>query len=198
MAKKRNILSEIRKDIAPRKKRNGDGELKKYDAIRLPEELVREFKILKLAYELMWSDKSDLESLTNEELEVWEMEHMTQEEFFRRLYDGALRIDPDVKKYIDTARRAYESRKKFEVKTNEDLRRVILDLFFNTKGAMVNTPLQIQEEAVKDLEENRKFNSTISPELSNMAGTIPPPSDNELCEDPRLQEAVGEKDQNCL
>ena len=87
------IVDSIRGSISPRKKKNDDSQkLKRYAFIRVPEELKRNLEILKLAYEEMWSER------------------LTQEEFYLRLYQGALRIDPKVKDYLASAEAAYEPR----------------------------------------------------------------------------------------
>lgn len=143
MARK-NILSEIRDSIPPRKKRNDDSQkVKEYAVVRIPQALHEKLQILKLAYEIMWSEDSDLSPLTDDQLENWEMEKMTQEELFSRLYQAALRMDPALtgkvmnkgKKidYLSMASVAYRSRKELDGRV---------------KSAM--------EQAVKEVERSRR------------------------------------------
>lgn len=204
MGHKKIILGSIRESISTRKRRNDDSQkVKGYAFIRVPESLKKDLDVLKMAYEIMWSDYGDPSTLSVEELETWEMQRMTQEEFFRRLYQGALRIDPDVKNYISRAEAVYESVQEFDGRARSAAEKAVRDLERRSREngtSVVDEARNAQEEARENLEKVRAGipsidpHSPIDPVLTDMAGTAAVPTDQELQEDPRLQEAYGEKE----
>lgn len=116
---KANVISTIRKAKAPRKKRLEQSEpFKRYAAIQLPVEQVEKLMILKKAYEMAWAGSPDFESMSHSEIEQWSPEHITMEEFFERLYYGAIRADgSSLKKYIPLAERAVKATTSMKIKT---------------------------------------------------------------------------------
>ncbi len=201
--KKKNILGDIRESISPRKRRNDDSQkVKGYAFIRVPESLKRDLDVLKMAYEIMWSDRGDPSKLSTDELETWEMQRMTQEEFFRRLYQGALRIDPEVKGYLSRAKAAYDSVEGLGSRARAAAEKAIRSferLSRENGTSVVDEARRAQEEARKSLEMLRAGtphidqHSPVDPKIADMAGTVAVPTEQELQEDPRLQEAFGEK-----
>lgn len=178
MKANRNVLEEIRKRKASKKE---DG----YGYIRLPEQQIEELGILKLAYEIMWSKRGNPSELSIEELEDWELEHVTMEEFIIRLYDGALRIDPKVKDYLAIATEAYRVRERFSGTAREATKKAVRSLALTAK--MNGT--SIKEEAAKAKEEAARnlhadipgeLDGSLSPEDLEYISQVETPFDSDL------------------
>ena len=126
MGTNKRILDIIREQL-PKKKisNNNSADGKDYGAIRVPHWLMKKLGILKLAYEIMWSSDKELSALSDIELESLEMESLSYEELLMLLYDRALRIDPDVSKYIDLATEAFELRNQFGTAGKKSTRKAV-------------------------------------------------------------------------
>ena len=200
----RNILDEIRKKKDARKK-EGDAPKEEigYGYLRLPEQQIEDFGILKLAYEIMWSKGGNPSELSIEELEDWELEHMTMEEFFIRLYDGALRIDPKVKDYIAMASDAYHARERFSGTAREATKKAVRSLALTAKmngTAIMEEAVKAKEEAAKNLQADilGSQESGLSPKAPHDSTQVdpssnepePPITDSESAQD---VEAEGKK-----
>lgn len=119
------MLANIRQSIAPRKKRGDDtGKLKTFEVIRVPSATHEKLMTLKLALEIMLSDQADLSSLSDEQLETWEMEHLTMEEFLEYLYEVTLRSDRggQLKKALTTAKAAMRTRRGYGRRMDQAVR----------------------------------------------------------------------------
>lgn len=178
MARK-NVLTEIRESISPRKKKNDDSrKVKEYAVLRIPQSLFDDLQVLKLAYEIMWSEESDLSSLSDEDLETWEMEKMTQEEFFRRLYQAALRMDPALagkpdqrgKKidYLSLAQEAYRSRAEHDGRVKSAMEQAVREIAVRARrnGTELETEAKSTPEQV--VEKVQKARRLLSAENANL------------------------------
>lgn len=176
MARK-NVLTEIRESISPRKKKNDDSrKVKEYAVLRIPQSLFEDLQVLKLAYEIMWSEVSDLSSLSDEELETWEMEKMTQEEFFRRLYQAALRMDPALigkmeykgKKidYLSQAGEAYRSRTEHDSRVKSAMEQAVRELVVRARRNGTEAAEEAISEQVNEKAEIKKNEKVLPEELN--------------------------------
>ncbi len=127
---RQSTLTKIRQSIAPRKKRGDDsGKFKTFEVIRVPSETHEKLLTLKLALEIMLSKQADLSSLTDEQLETWEMEHLTMEEFMEYLYEVTLRSGrSQLKEALATAKLAMKSREKFGRRMADAVKEVAIAL----------------------------------------------------------------------
>ena len=160
-----------------------------FSSLSLPASLVEDLKLLRDCYEETWKEGG-------------ERERVTYEKVFERLLSksGLGHVDPDVYKEFMSAR---ETRKKLPEVVTRATRKIVDEL--NARAQENGTSLKeearnAQEEARENLEKVRAGIPYIDPHspidsvLTDMAGTAAVPTDQELQEDPRLQEAYGEKE----
>ena len=101
MRPKKIVWEDILKPIIPRKKRGDSSqEEKKYAVVRIPEYQKDKLDELKLAFEAMLSEEGCLPGESSEEEEQGKKIHLTQEQFFNVLYEGALRLAPKITGYL--------------------------------------------------------------------------------------------------
>ena len=125
------------------------------------------------------------------------------EEFFIRLYDGALRIDPKVKDYIAMASDAYHARERFSGTAREATKKAVRSLALTAKmngTAIMEEAVNAKEEAAKNLQADilGSQESGLSPKAPHDSSQVdpssngpePPITDSESAQD---VEAEGKK-----
>ena len=147
------------------------GEKMEYRSVSLPTSLVEDLAILRECYEDTWFPVKEEDGSRKKRKAV------SYEKVFERLLSksGLGHVDPDVYQEFVQVRK---TRKKFlEV------------VKLSTRKAVEELAARAQENGTSQKEEAR--NASV---LTDMAGTAAVPTDQELQEDPRLQEAYGEKE----
>lgn len=133
----------------PKIKKNITKKGGKYGNLPLPEELIKELRDWKLAYELAWSDPAP----------EGEQFSMTNEQLIRRLLEGVKRLDPEVYLVHETAmkNRQEQEEKIREMKENfwKELKEIKgkLDDIFSTEEESNNEEILINYLFYRDGEE---------------------------------------------
>lgn len=180
-----------RKLFTKKKAKNGEGRQANNKHILLPEEVVEELKLYKLAYQECLRPEKDKNGNPIPVKVSWE-------QMFRRWMNNVGRFDKDVKEKVEEWK---HSRKEFSRETMQTTRKAVGELATRAEengSSIKEEALKEQDMAKAELEESRKvpfisLDSPISSELSAMAGTMSIPSEDVRFEDSRLQAACGVK-----
>lgn len=172
------------------------GERMEFRSVSLPTSLAEDLAILRECYEDIWFPLKEEEGLRKKRKAV------SYEKVFERLLSksGLGHVDPDVYQEFVTIRK---TRKEFPKVVKRQTKKAVTELADRAQEngtSLKEEARKIKEEAQKSLEQLRNEtpyidpDSALDPALSAMAGTISMPTDQELQEDPRLQEAYSEKE----
>lgn len=172
------------------------GEKMEYRSVSLPTSLVEDLSILRECYEDTWFPVKEAEGQRKKRKAV------SYEKVFERLLSksGLGHVDPDVYQEFIEVRK---TRKKFMEVVKLSTRKAVEELAARAEEngtSLKEEARNAQEEARENLEKVRAGIPYIDPHspidsvLTDMAGTAAVPTDQELQEDPRLQEAYGEKE----
>ena len=172
------------------------GEKMEYRSVSLPTSLVEDLAILRECYEDTWFPVKEEDGSRKKRKAV------SYEKVFERLLSksGLGHVDPDVYQEFVQVRK---TRKKFLEVVKLSTRKAVEELAARAQEngtSQKEEARNAQEEARENLEKVRAGIPYIDPHspidsvLTDMAGTAAVPTDQELQEDPRLQEAYGEKE----
>ena len=172
------------------------GERLGYKSVSLPTSLAEDLAILRECYENTWFPMKEEDGPKKRRQDV------SYEKVFERLLSksGLGHVDPDVYQEYMKVR---ETRKKFPDVVKLATRKAVNELAARAQEngtSLKEEARNAQEEARENLEKVRAGIPYIDPHspidsvLTDMAGTAAVPTDQELQEDPRLQEAYGEKE----
>ena len=171
------------------------GERLMYKSISLLPPVAEDLAILRECYEDTWFP------LKGEDVPKKRRQAVSYEKVFERLLSksGLGHVDPDVYKVFMEVRK---TRKEFPEVVKVATRKAVKELADRAQEngtSLKEEARNAQEEARENLEKVRAGIPYIDPHspidsvLTDMAGTAAVPTDQELQEDPRLQEAYGEK-----
>lgn len=172
------------------------GEKMEYRSVSLPTSLVEDLAILRECYEDTWFPVKEEDGPRKKRKAV------SYEKVFARLLSksGLGHVDPDVYQEFIEVRK---TRKSFPDVVKLSTRKAVEELAARAQEngtSQKEAARNAQEEARENLEKVRAGIPYIDPHspidsvLTDMAGTAAVPTDQELQEDPRLQEAYGEKE----
>ena len=172
------------------------GEKMEYRSVSLPTSLVEDLAILRECYEDTWFPVKEEDGPRKKRKAV------SYEKVFERILSksGLGHVDPDVYQEFIEVRK---TRKSFPDVVKRSTRKAVEELADRAQEngtSLKEEARNAQEEARENLEKVRAGIPYIDPHspidsvLTDMAGTAAVPTDQELQEDPRLQEAYGEKE----
>ena len=171
------------------------GEKREYRSVSLPTSLVEDLAILRECYEDTWFPMKEEEGPRKKRKAV------SYEKVFERLLSksGLGHVDPDVYQEFVQVRK---TRKEFPKVVKRQTKKAVTELVARAQEngtSLKEEARKVKEEAQKSLEQLRNEtpyidpDSALDPALSAMAGTVSMPTERDLQEDPRLQEAFGKK-----
>lgn len=169
MSKKRSTLESLRKKTQPRKRRGDSSQKnKEFAVVRVPMRVKEELSIVRLAYGIMWSSGgNDVVNLTHENLDDWSPEHITEEVFYLRLIDGALRIDPGLKRYLPLAREVYPSLAEKKRPTRQDEEMAVKEVLLRKMGKKEAVPKEVVEKPSEEADKSSASRSSVSLPVDN-------------------------------